>query len=185
MRIAVLYASSRKNGNSERLANLLIKGFDVDKIYLTDYRIEPIVDYRHTELGLYPDDDYRKLIDRVLRNDVIVFTTPIYWYGMPGRLKLFIDRWSQSLLENRKDFLNKMSGKQAYVIAIGDDEPHVKGQPLIQQFRYIFNFVGIEFAGYVIGTGNRPEDIYQDAKALSSIESMRSKLITSRVTKRC
>lgn len=183
MGIAVLYASSRKNGNSERLARLLIKGFDADEIYLTDYQIEPIIDYRHVEPGPYPEDDYRKLIDRVLKKNIIVFATPIYWYGMPGRLKLFIDRWSQSLRENRKDFLDKMSGKQAYVIAIGDDDPHVKGQPLIQQFQYIFDFVGVEFAGYVIGTGNRPEDIYQDVKALSAIEEIRSKFFTDGVTK--
>ncbi|PTX60806.1 multimeric flavodoxin WrbA [Melghirimyces profundicolus] len=176
MGIAVLYGSSRKNGNSERLARLLVRGFDADHIYLTHYRIEPIVDYRHVEPGPYPDDDYRKLMNRVLKQDTLVFATAIYWYGLPGRLKLFIDRWSQSLRENRGDFLAKLSGKQAYVIAVGDDEPHVKGQPLIQQFQYIFDFVGIRFAGHVIGTGNRPEDIEQDAEALSAIQTIRFKL---------
>lgn len=176
MGIAVLYGSSRKNGNTERLASLLVEGFDTDPIYLSDYRIEPIVDYRHTEPGPYPEDDYRKLIDRMLQQDTIVFATPIYWYGLPAHLKVFIDRWSQSLRENRADFLAKLSDKQAYVIAIGDDEPQVKGQPLIQQFQFIFDFVGIKFAGHVIGTGNKPEDIEQDATALSAIQEIRSKL---------
>lgn len=64
MKIAVLYASSRRGGNSERLAKVLVEGMDVDSIFLTDYRIEPIIDYRHTEQGSYPEDDYRKLLDR-------------------------------------------------------------------------------------------------------------------------
>ncbi|MFC4076041.1 flavodoxin family protein [Salinithrix halophila] len=176
MGIAVLYGSSRKNGNSEWLTKLFVNGFDADEIYLSDYRIEPIIDYRHAEPGPYPNDDYRKLIDRVLEQDTIVIATPIYWYGLPAQLKLFIDRWSQSLRENRTDFLANMANKRAYVIAIGDDEPHVKGQPLIQQLEYIFDFVGVNFAGHVIGKGRRPEDIEQDSKALTAIKNLRSKL---------
>lgn len=180
MGIAVLYGSSRRNGNTERLTRLLVEGFDTDQIYLTDYRIEPIVDYRHTEPGPYPDDDYHRLIDRVLKRDTIVVATPIYWYGLPGTLKTFIDRWSQSLRENRKDFLSRMGDKEAYVITIGDDEPYQKGQPLIQQFQYIFDFVGIKFVGHVIGTGNKPEDIEKDAEALSAIQELRLKLNAKR-----
>jgi len=177
VKIAVLYASSRKGGNSERLAKALVEGLDADSIFLTDYRIEPIIDYRHTEPGPYPEDDYRKLLDRVLKQDLLIFATPIYWYGMPGRLKLFIDRWSQSLRENRKDFLERMAGKRAYVLAVGDDDPHVKGRALIEQFRHIFDFVGIQFAGHVIGRGNRPGDIEQDTEALSAVREIRSRIL--------
>lgn len=177
MNIAVLYASSRRGGNSERLAEVLVEGMDVDSLFLTDYRIEPIIDYRHAEPGPYPEDDYRKLLDQVLKQDLLIFAVPIYWYGMPGQLKLFIDRWSQSLKENRKDFLDKMSGKRAYVLAVGDDDPHVKGRALIQQFRHIFDFVGIEFAGHVIGRGNRPGEIEQDAEAISAVREIRKQIL--------
>ena len=177
MKIAVLYASSRRGGNSERLAKVLVEGMDVDSIFLTDYRIEPIIDYRHTEQGSYPEDDYRKLLDRALKQDLLIFATPIYWYGMPGPLKLFIDRWSQSLRENRKDFLARIAGKRAYVLAVGDDDPHVKGRALIEQFRHIFDFVGIQFAGHVIGRGNRPGDIEQDTEALSAVREIRSRIL--------
>ncbi|OYD06158.1 flavodoxin family protein [Paludifilum halophilum] len=180
MGIAVLYGSSRKNGNTERLARLLVEGLDVDPIYLTDYRIDPIVDYRHTKPGPYPEDDYRQLLKRVLKQDTLVFAVPIYWYGLPGSLKRFIDRWSQSLRENREDFLAGLSETKAYVIAIGGDEPHVKGQPLIQQFQYIFDFVGIQFAAHVIGRGNRPGDIEQDARALAAIQDIRTQLEADR-----
>ncbi len=140
---------------------------------MTDYRLQPIIDYRHTENGGYPDDDYRGLIDRVLAADTLVFATPIYWYGISGLLKTFIDRWSQSLVENRPAFLAGLAGKQAYVIAVGDDDPHLKGQPLIQQFQSIFDFVGIDFAGYVLGTANTPGDILRDKEALAKVDSWR------------
>jgi len=176
MGIAVLYGSSRRKGNTDTLADLLVEGLDADKIYLSDYNLQPITDYRHTDPRAYPDDDYHKLIDRVLEQDTIVFTTPIYWYGISGVMKTFVDRWSQSLRENREHFLAKMSAKKAYVIAVGDDEPHVKGLPLIQQFQYIFDFTGTKLDGYIIGDGNKPESILEDAAALSSVEELRKRI---------
>ncbi|MBA9086205.1 multimeric flavodoxin WrbA [Fontibacillus solani] len=175
MGIAVIYGSSRKNGNSDQLANLLVEEFEADKIHLSDYKIEPIRDYRHSEKGPYPDDDYHQVLERVLAQDVLVFTTPIYWYGASGLTKTFIDRWSQSLRENREEFLAKFASKTAWVIGIGADEPQTKGLPLVQQFQHIFDFTGTKFAGYVLGKGNEPGDILQDAEALAAVEDIRSK----------
>lgn len=171
----MIYGSSRKNGNSEQLANILVEGFDTDKIYLSDYRIEPIQDYRHSEKEPYPNDDYHHVIERVLAQDVLVFATPIYWYGASGITKTFIDRWSQSLRENKPDFLSKFKAKTAWVIGVGDDEPHIKGLPLVQQFQYIFGFTGTTFAGYILGKGNKPGDILHDSVSVATVEAIRKK----------
>ncbi|WP_028546542.1 flavodoxin family protein [Paenibacillus taiwanensis] len=173
MGIAVIYGSSRRNGNSEQLANLLVDGFEADRIYLSDYTIHPIVDYRHSDKGTYPDDDYHHVIKRVLAQDVLVFTTPIYWYGASGLTKTFIDRWSQSLRENKSEFLTTLSNKTAWVIGIGDDQPHLKGIPLVQQFQYVFEYTGTHFAGYVLGKGNKPGDIHQDTIAVATVAQIR------------
>lgn len=175
MGIAVIYGSSRRKGNSEQLADLVVEGFEADKIHLSDYTIEPIRDYRHTEKGPYPDDDYYHVVERVLAQDVLLFATPIYWYGASGLTKTFIDRWSQSLREDRDNFLAKFAAKTAWVIGIGDDEPRVKGIPLVQQFRHIFEFTGTRFAGHILGQGNKPGDILQDAEALAKVEEIRAK----------
>ncbi|MGO4697548.1 flavodoxin family protein [Paenibacillus sp. 2TAB26] len=175
MGIAVIYGSSRKNGNSDQLANLLVEGFEADKIHLSDYNIEPIVDYRHSEKEPYPNDDYHHLIERVKAQDVLVFATPIYWYGASGLTKTFIDRWSQSLRENKTEFLSSFASKTAWIIGIGDDEPHLKGIPLVQQFQYIFDYTGTNFAGYILGRGNKPGDILQDTIALATVEEIRKK----------
>ncbi|RIX59574.1 flavodoxin family protein [Paenibacillus nanensis] len=175
MGTAVIYGSSRKNGNSEQLAKRLTEGFETDHIFLADYKIEPIKDYRHAEKEPYPEDDYHSVIERVLAQDVLVFATPIYWYGASGLTKSFIDRWSQSLREDRDGFLAKLSTKSAWVIAVGDDEPHLKGIPLIQQFQHIFDFTGTRFEGYVLGKANRPGDILEDKAALAAVEEIRNK----------
>ncbi|RJE90374.1 flavodoxin family protein [Paenibacillus sp. 1011MAR3C5] len=173
MGIAIIYGSSRRNGNSEQLAKRLVDGFDADHIYLSDYAIHPIQDYRHSEEEPYPDDDYHHVISRVLDQEKLVFATPIYWYGPSGLTKTFIDRWSQSLRENKTDFLARLAAKSAWLIGVGDDEPHLKGIPLVQQFQYIFEYTGTSFEGYILGKANRPGDILQDDAALAAVEEIR------------
>lgn len=64
------------------------------------------------------------------------------------------------------DFKNSMSTKKAYVIAVGGDDPQVKGLPLIQQFHYIFDFIGMSYQGYILGKGNKPDEVTEDEAAV-------------------
>ncbi|HZG16422.1 MAG TPA: flavodoxin family protein [Candidatus Bathyarchaeia archaeon] len=178
MSVAVIYGGTRANGNTEYLAEQAVKGLEVERIYLRDYTISPIEDLRHTEQGFHKiDDDYDEVIDRVLAHDIIIYATPIYWYGMSGLMKNFIDRWSQTLRdEKRPHFREKMAAKTAYVIAVGGDDPFLKGLPLVQQFQHIFGFFGTRYGGYILGEGNRPGDIKKDQEALLLAEQLREKL---------
>lgn len=178
MTIAAIYGGTRLNGNTEILTEYAIRGLNTEKIFLRDYSILPIRDMRHSEEGFQDqNDDYNSIISRILQHDTLIFSTPIYWYSMSGTMKNFIDRWSQTLRDSKyPDFKSKMATKKAYVIAVGGDNPHIKGLPMIQQFKYIFDFMEIEFMGYLLGCGNKPEDIYQDKVALSNAEQLREKL---------
>ena len=178
MVIAVIYGGTRENGNTEILTEQAIQGLAVERIILRDYEIQPIEDLRHHQFGFQKvDDDYDLLIDRILSHDILIFSTPIYWYGMSGILKNFIDRWSQTMRDSKyPNFKNKMSVKKAYVVIVGGDEPSLKGLPLIQQFQNIFDFIGIQFEGYIIGRGNKPGDIYQDKEALFTASQILKKL---------
>ena len=178
MSIAVIDGGTRPNGNTEILTNYAIQGMSAERIYLRDYQIQPIIDMRHSPEGFQDrNDDYNSIIDRILLHDILIFSTPIYWYSMSGIMKNFIDRWSQTLRDpNYPDFKKKMAVKKAYIIAVGGDDPSIKGLPMIQQFQYIFDFVGIEFAGYIIGEGNKPEEINQDIEALFKAEQLQKNL---------
>src|SRR5579875_1815163 len=98
MNVLVLYGSSRRHGNTEILTDRVVQNVDCTKIYLSDKKIHPIDDKRHDAEGfVFVDDDYDDIIQQVLNHDTLVFSTPVYWYGMSGQMKNFIDRWSQSL----------------------------------------------------------------------------------------
>lgn len=177
MSIAVIYGGTRPDGNTEILTEHAIRGLDVEKLYLKDLNIDSIIDQRHTKEGFQDiDDDYNSLVERVLKHDVLVFSTPIYWYSMSGIMKNFIDRWSQTLRDSKfPQFKKAMSTKKAFVIAVGGDDPYIKGLPMIQQFQYIFDFIGIPFEGYILGEGNKPGDILNDKNALHAATQLQQK----------
>ncbi|SET81225.1 NADPH-dependent FMN reductase [Salinibacillus kushneri] len=101
MSIAVVYGGTRENGNTEILTEHAIKGIQVEKIYLKDFYIRPIEDLRHDKEGFKDDhDDYNSVIKRLMVHDTIIFSTPIYWFGMTGQMKNFIDRWSQTFRDS-------------------------------------------------------------------------------------
>jgi len=178
MSIAVIYGGTRPHGNSEILTERVIQDIPTEKIYLRDFHILPIIDMRHTEEGFQDrNDDFQSIIDRILPHDILIFSTPIYWYSMSGTMKNFIDRWSQALRDPKyPSFKSKMASKKAFVIAVGGDDPYIKGLPLIQQFQYIFDFMGMEYAGYILGNGNKPGEVLQDKFALFAADQMRKKL---------
>lgn len=180
MTIAVIYGGTRQDGNTEILTEQAIQGLSVERIHLKDYEIKPIEDLRHSSDGFQEiNDDYNTIIDHILPHDILIFATPIYWFSMSGTMKNFIDRWSQTLKDaNYPDFKTIMSSKKAYVIAVGGDTPSLKGLPLIQQFQYIFHFIGTTFDGYILAKGNRPGEIHQDKEAFGSAELMNKKLIS-------
>ncbi|WP_404447718.1 flavodoxin family protein [Sutcliffiella horikoshii] len=178
MSIVVIYGGSRKQGNTETLTKHAIQGMEVEEIYLNNHNILPIIDMRHDVEGFQNrNDDYNTIIERILQHDTLIFATPIYWYSMSGTMKNFIDRWSHSMRDaNFPDFKERMSTKAAYVIAVGGDSPSMKGLPMIEQFKYIFEFMGMEFKGYIIGKGNQPGDIQEDNVALFQAEALREEL---------
>jgi multimeric flavodoxin WrbA len=178
MTIAVIYGGTRQNGNAEILTEHVVRGLVTEKIFLRDYNIQPIVDMRHSPDGFQEtNDDYNSIIDRILPHNILIFSTPIYWYSMSGTMKNFIDRWSQTLRDTKyPDFKNKMASKRAFVIAVGGDDPSIKGLPMIQQFKYIFDFIGMDFGGYILGKGNKPGDVLQDQEALFAASQIHNHL---------
>jgi len=178
MTIAVIYGGTRQNGNTELLTEHAVQGIASEKIHLRDHTIEPIIDKRHAPEGFQErNDDYNSIIDRILPHDVLIFSTPIYWYSMSGTMKNFVDRWSQTLRDPKyPDFKSKMAAKKAFVIAVGGDQPTIKGLPMIQQFKYIFDFMGMEFGGYILGEGSSPDAVLQDKMALIAAAQLHQKL---------
>lgn len=177
MKILILFGSSRRDGNTELLTERILSGFDVTRVYLCDKTILPVVDGRHSPQGFLPvQDDYDAIIREVLVHDILIFSTPLYWYGMSGIMKNFVDRWSQSLRDSSLAFKEKMTGKKVLVVVCGGDDARRKGRPLIDQFHYIFDFMKMDFVDWMIAEGNKPQDVLGDALGLEHADELRKTL---------
>ncbi|MFX0030892.1 MAG: flavodoxin family protein, partial [Candidatus Hermodarchaeota archaeon] len=102
MKVLALIGSPRKKGNSDLLADEVLKGAKalgatIDKIYLDDFLIRPIgevIDDSRNRVDIRADDDYPKLLERFLEANLIIWATPVYWQGVSAQMKCFIDRFS-------------------------------------------------------------------------------------------
>lgn len=176
MKFLHIDGSSREDGNASTLAKYLLQDLPFEEIALRDYQIQLITDERHSEQGFVPlGDDYDRLLPTFLEADYVVFSSPIYWYGLSAQLKAFIDRWSESM-RIVSDFQAKIKHKKVFLIIVGGDDPYRKGLPTVQQFEYIAEFLELDLQGHLIGIGNKPDDILQDHIALDQAKQINQQL---------
>ena len=98
-KVLVISTSPRKGGNSETLADEFIRGAreagnDVEKVTLYDKDIrfcKGCLVCQNTQRCVI-HDDADTIVQNMLTADVIVFATPIYYYGMCGQMKTLLDR---------------------------------------------------------------------------------------------
>lgn len=183
MKVMVLYGSSREDGNTEMLTERIVEGLECTRFYLRHLNVTPIVDKRHDPSGFTPvPDDHDRIMEAMLSHDVVIFATPLYWYGMSGTMKDFVDRWSQTLRDARFDFRNRARQLEAYVAVVGGADARIKGLPLILQFEHIFNFMSMPFAGYLIGSGGKPGQVMSDERSLLEADWLNRTLRTRATT---
>lgn len=180
MNITAFIGSSRPHSNSEVLANYVLEGVPHQKLWIKDLNIQPIDDLRHDAQGFqFVDDDYDQIIHALLTSDIVVFATPIYWYSMSGIMKNMVDRMSHAIRDERFPQLKeKLLTTEAIVLAVGGDDPKIKGLPMIQQFQYIFSFLNMPFSSYILGEANKPGDIANDEQALAQAVLLNKQLKT-------
>ncbi|UQS83611.1 flavodoxin family protein [Bombilactobacillus thymidiniphilus] len=174
-KILLFNSSTHDPSNSAILAKLVLKGLDYQDINLNNVQIGDVQDFRFASSWPRQDDDYYRISEQLQAADVIVLATPVYWYGVAATLKRFIDRWSESLKVD-DNFRAAMQGKQIVLVIVGGDNPIVKGQPIVEQFNYICEFLGMELLTSVIGEANRPNTIQNDSHALSQAEAANTML---------
>ncbi len=124
MKILIVHGSPDKNGNSKALADRVIntarqEGAETELIHIYDFQVTDVwADYfgdaLQNDFSKGGDDDMALLKDKLLAADIIVLATPIYWYQVSGKLKTFLDRWSDTL---NPDFSSELAGKGLAVVS--------------------------------------------------------------------
>ena len=99
-KLLVLSASPRKGGNSALLCDQFMLGAkeagnQAEKIFLRDKRINHCFACGACQGNggrCVQQDGMAEVLDKMIRADVIVMATPVYFYNMNGQMKTLIDR---------------------------------------------------------------------------------------------
>ncbi|MCI9129524.1 MAG: NAD(P)H-dependent oxidoreductase [Eggerthellaceae bacterium] len=85
MKILFINGSPEREGNTARLANVLLEGHQFETLEIADMKI---YDYgQHFE-----DDQFNEALERMNAADVLVFGSPVYWHDLSGMLRNLLDR---------------------------------------------------------------------------------------------
>ena len=99
-KIVVITGSPRENGNSFAMTDAFIKAAEAKGHTVTrfDAAMKNVGGCRACETCFKTgkacsfDDDFNTIAPAILEADVIVYSTPVYWYSIPAQLKGVMDR---------------------------------------------------------------------------------------------
>lgn len=151
-KILILSASPRKGGNSDYLCDEFMRGakdagHETEKIFLRNQKINYCLGCEACAQThqCVQKDDMSEILHKMLKADVLVLGTPVYFYTLDAQLKALIDRTLPRYTE--------LKGK-AYLIATLADKRKESIDGTLAAFRGFMDCLDhMEEAGFIIGYG--------------------------------
>ena len=169
MKIVIINGSARK-GNTLTAINAFIKGAskknEIEIIEPDKLNIAPCkgCGVCQCSKGCVDKDDTNPTIDKIAAADMILFATPVYWWGISAQLKLIIDKFY-----SQQPHLSA-SNKKVGLISIGQLEPdNVQYELIATQIKCICNYLGWEILFTKSFSAYEAADLSADNNALSEI----------------
>lgn len=86
MKTLFINGSPNRNGNTAKLAKILLEGQDYETLNLTDYRI-------NTYGQELDGDQFDEVLAKIKAADTIVIGSPVYWHNICGAVRTLLDRF--------------------------------------------------------------------------------------------
>jgi multimeric flavodoxin WrbA len=157
MKTVILFGSPRKNGNTIQLTRTLTEtlkknGHSVRILHLNDLNIKPCQGcYTCLKNGVCKiNDDMKDICKHILESDVIVYATPVYWFGPSAQLKLVMDR---SIAFMDTDNNSRIAGKRAITLMTFADTNMDTCKPAKDMFKKTFDLLKVDYKGSIEAPG--------------------------------
>ncbi len=168
MRVLGLVGSPRKDSNTDLLVSQILEGAKtsnhlIEKLYLYGLNISPCVDCRACKKGNYQcaiHDEMQKLYPKLENADIIVFGTPLYWYGPTAPMKLVIDRLRPFISSK------KLTNKRA-ILVIPSEEGVDACNLLVGMFELSFKYLEMEIASKILPTASERAEVKNQTQTLN------------------
>ncbi len=145
MKILGLVGSPRIGSNTDLLVSLILQGateskYMTEKVCLYNVDIEPCQHCRVCKKGSNQcilKDGMQMLYPKLQEADVVIFGTPLYWYGQSAKMKLLIDRLRPFISSK------KLQGKKP-IMVVPSEEGAEACNLTVDMFRLSFKYLEMD-----------------------------------------
>jgi multimeric flavodoxin WrbA len=167
MKVLGLVGSPRKAGNTDLLVSAILYGagasnHEIEKLFLYDADISPCLDCRGCKKGTFQcvlKDGMKQLYPKLEEADVIVFGTPLYWYGPTAKMKLMVDRLRPYIASK------KLKGKKA-ILVVPSEEGADACNLVVGMFELSFKYLEIDLVGKILAKASEKGEVREQPKVL-------------------
>ena len=177
MKIVVLMGSPNKKGSTDILVENFVKGAEeagnsVEVIDVAHMNIHPCIGCVRCgyEGPCVQKDDNETVRRKLLASDMVVFATPLYYYGMSAQLKIVTDRFCAY-----NSSLNSRHLKSA-LLTVAWNADDWTFDALEAHYRTLVRYINFDDCGMVLGYGcgspsmtkrsRYPEEAYRLGRSL-------------------
>lgn len=157
MKIVVLTGSPRRNGNTNHLADQFIKGaeevgHEVYRFDCAQRKVSSCIACNRCGMNgqCIFNDDFEELRPHLVAADMVVFATPMYYFGFSSQLKTVIDRFyalNGQIKGNMK--------RSVLLMAYADTVPE-EAEPMLSHYHTLLRYLGWKDSGTVVAAGMWP-----------------------------
>lgn len=175
MKILVLNGSPRPQGNTKKMVTAFSEGaasagHQVDVVDVCKKKIAGCLacEYCHTKGNgvCIQEDDMQEIYGLLMKTEMLVLASPIYYHGISGQLKCAIDRFYATAYPQKPQRLEKV----AMLLSSGDDKMY-DGAMFSYQGDFL-DYLGLEDMGvftahgYQNGSDNKLKEIREFGASL-------------------
>ena len=176
MRVTTLLGSAKKKGNTatvlgwveEELKSL---GHDVERIYLNNKSIGGCLGCAKCrenpdEIACVQKDDTIDILEKMISSEVVLFASPIYFWGFSSQIKALIDR-GYSLVTNyhKPGHTSLMEGKRIGLLVTGADAYEDNSEGMFTAFdRIVGYYLAIKSGELYVGECSVPAELSEEVK---------------------
>ena len=170
MKIVIINGSARK-GNTLTAINAFIKGAaeknEIEVINPDKLNIAPCKGCGACQCykGCVDKDDTNLTVDKIVAADMILFATPVYWWGITAQMKQVIDKCYCRGVQ--------IKGKKIGIIVTGgapvDDEQY---QLIKSQFECMAKYLSWDILFYKPYSANEKDELAKDSDVMKELEEL-------------
>ena len=188
-RVLGIFGSPRRGGNTDLLLEETLKGAAAEgaraeEIHLCDFRITPCsecLDCFNDGACVIPDD-MQGIYPRLLDADIIIFASPIFFYGITGLSKVMVDRcqalWARKYKLHDPALKTKRK-RRGFFISVGGTKGKRMFEGAVLTVRYFFDAFNTEYSGDLLFQSvDACGDILKNPDALPQAFSAGRKLVS-------